>query len=202
MYSFRKAEIDRKVRELGVRKAMIFGLMTVDRMLPNFMRFSAETGAPGLFILESAIAQLWLSMGDGSFKRRLWTPDHCARLIPDSEEFDNLFTASAADVAGAIANLLEFHVSSDFSLIVEIASLSRDSVDVFLQYGFDTQILGPELDTEILNHPMMQEELRLQATDLDRLGRLSDVGPAELASLQLLLRKRSTSAIAFAAHVC
>ncbi len=194
--TFDRNRLESSLRQLGAQKACLFGLMVVDRMLPNYMRFSVETGIPGWAILEEAVSFMWHTIDDRTLAMdNPWKPGDCVDLIPESEEIESDYTSSAGDAAGAVANLLEFQASGDISLIAELASLSRDTIDMYVQSTLAEGPITPEAEARILVHPLMQAELRQQKSDLDHLKRLSDIGPSALAALRLRIRGRRSIGI-------
>ena len=194
--TFDRNRLESSLRQLGAQRAFLFGLMVVDRMLPNYMRFSVETGIPGWAILEEAVSFMWHTIDDRTLAMdNPWKPGDCVDLIPESEEIESDYTSSAGDAAGAVANLLKFQASGDISLIAELASLSRDTIDMYVQSTLAEGPITPEAEARILVHPLMQAELRQQKSDLDHLKRLSDIGPSALAALRLRIRGRRSIGI-------
>lgn len=189
--TFDRIKLESSLRRLGTRKACLFGLMVVDRMLPNYMRFSNETQLSGWALLEEAVSGIWRKMDDGSPAAEYpWTPKDCVDLIPESELVGSDYSSSAGDAASAVAILLEYQASGDISLVSDLASLSRDTVDMYVQSKLAVGPITPEMEVRILEHPLMQAELRHQASDLEYLESLSDIGTSSLAALRLRLRAR------------
>lgn len=160
-------DIEGAVGRLTPDKRLVFGLLLLDRMLPNFVRFALETGAVGVGPLNFATSALWeyLEVG-GAGKKLPITSEQCELLIPESEDFSSIYTASAGDAAAALASLVEYVGDYQTAHLNEIVGLARDSVDIFIQLKFDLNPQSPAFEETIRNYPLMRSELAMQIEDL------------------------------------
>ncbi len=190
---FDQAKLERRLEKVSSRSALLFGLLTVDRMIPNYLRFATEVGAAGGAFLEETVLSIWRHLEVQSSDTALHlSPADCEMLVPESETFDSLYTASAADAAVATANLIEFATSQKTKLIAEVGSLSRDTVDMFLQYTAEVALSSPDFERTVKNHPLMQRELEMQSDDLELVSQQAFETVQSLAGLRLRLRERGS----------
>lgn len=151
-----------RLHGLSAKCRLAFGVLVLERAIPNFLKFAAETEAPGCVMLRQAQAKLWsvLEGGDGCLHFGNVTAQTCEVFAPDTELYDSPYTSAALDAITITCNLLDYVETERIDLLVEAASLRRDTVYVFLQVAeqFDSD------DSEI--HPLVQQELRFQSDDL------------------------------------
>jgi uncharacterized protein len=96
--------------------------------------------------------------------------------VPNTEQFRSPYTSAALDAANAIAAVLYGLERPEEARPVEVASLARDTVDLFVQnlMSLDPNVTG--FEEAILEHSLMQRELRRQREDLDALTGWSNDG--------------------------
>ncbi|KYF72838.1 hypothetical protein BE15_01155 [Sorangium cellulosum] len=105
------------------------------------------------------------------------------RAEPETEDFDTILVSSALDASASVGLLLKFIEDGGVGSIVEIASLCRDTVDMFVQDQDGLVPNDPKLEERILNHRLMQRELQRQQDDLLVLRSFSGL-PTEVARLR------------------
>ncbi len=79
--------------------------------------------------------------------------------MPDTENFGTIFCSSALDAANSVSLMLEFILKNDVNHCVTVASLSIDTVDMYIQEMDHLEFNGPESEMKVLAHPLMQREL-------------------------------------------
>ncbi|OYU52490.1 MAG: hypothetical protein CFE27_07205 [Alphaproteobacteria bacterium PA1] len=170
--TFDAKTLKRRLSKLPPRHGLTFGVWLLERMLPNFVKFSAETQSEGVSILDEVVTYAWSVIETGD-KDPLRAPPValCETIAPDTENFESIYTSSALDAAVAACNLLIFIETSNVDLVVEMAGLARDSVDLFIQFSGYVETNGRDLEDKVRNHPLMQLELSRQETDLAHLER-------------------------------
>jgi uncharacterized protein YjaG (DUF416 family) len=159
-------------------------------MLPNFAKFSAETQFEGVSILDEVVTYAWRVIETGD-KDSLRAPSVtlCESILPDTEDFDSLYTSSALDAAVSACNLLLFIEKNQTDLVVEMAGLARDTADLLIQFSSPDWAYTKEFDETVRNHPLMQLELSCQESDIAFLEQWS-LDNSEF--LEKVLARRST----------
>jgi len=83
-------------------------------------------------------------------------------VASDTEEYEINLVSSALDASASISLLMQYFTDGNIDHIIEMASLARDSVDMYIQ---DIECVNPyssDLESRILKHPLMQCELTMQ----------------------------------------
>jgi uncharacterized protein YjaG (DUF416 family) len=165
---FDPESLSRRLERLSVRAQLAFGILLLERATPNFFRFQAETGAEDGGMIRGAQAKLWslLERSDGGKLFTGITADACGRCAPDTEQYDSLYTSAALDAVSIACNVLDYAKLEKTELLVEAASLRRDSIDMFLQFVEKIEPNDSDFEARLLTHHLMQEELHFQEADL------------------------------------
>ncbi|WP_438023391.1 DUF416 family protein [Sorangium sp. So ce233] len=168
------------------REALIaFGLSCCERLYPNYVAFKRETGWGEPDVLRKGLDLAWgVLEGFGPSHDSVnsaW--QEVQRAEPETEDFDTILVSSALDAAAAVGLVLKFIEEGGVGTIVEIASLCRDTVDMFVQDQDGLVSNDPKLKERILNHRLMQRELQRQQDDLLALRSFSGL-PTEVARLR------------------
>jgi len=155
--------------ELNLRKSLldmpkwqkiVFALSICERMYPNFVAFSIETGHKGKSFLKKCLDLTWKSIEINDFETDFSEQAQmCEDIAPSTEEYQYLLTSSALDAAASIAYLMNYFKDNNNDHIIEIASLSRDSVDMHVQNIEKIDLYDPNMEKKIIDHPLMQTEL-------------------------------------------
>ncbi len=148
-----------------------FALATAERLLPNYAFFERAEGWGNSEVLREVLDLAWTSLLDSSF-----TVPPLGELrqaveeaTPDTEEFDTVHVSSALDAATAAASVLDLLEDGEVEHAVSVATMARDSVDMYVQELEDMDAQDPRLEQRILEHDLMQKELRRQREQLARL---------------------------------
>jgi uncharacterized protein YjaG (DUF416 family) len=149
-------------------KQVAFMALTGARMLPNYARFFDETGFGDPSVLDRFHQLAW------TWVETAFAPDdvpvlisECEVLAPDTEQYHSRYTSAALDAANVTAMILEAIVHPGRVRAIEAAALARDTVDLFIQETLDLNPNAPNFEDFILNHDLMQQELRHQREDLE-----------------------------------
>jgi hypothetical protein len=170
MEAFDEEALRRCLQRLAVWQRLAFLALIDTRMLSNYERFSTETGFGDVSVLRTAIDAAWTRVESGKLPNDLIAlREACDRQAPNTEEFRSPYTSAALDAANAAAITLAALENPDESLVVEVASLSRDSVDIFVQSDINLDPNTSGFEEAILRHHLMQRELRNQREDLEAL---------------------------------
>ena len=160
-----------KVVRLGHAKSLAFAAACCERAIPNYEVFSLEEHWGNSKILRRSLDSIWLFIAEA---RNNVDRSHTERLLealnmvtPDTENFKSILTSAALDAAISIAESLDYMRENSANHIVTVASLARDTVDMFLQHAeanIDSTVNSGEA---IVHHPLMVAELAKQQTDVD-----------------------------------
>ena len=177
---FDETSLKVKLKELSREQKILFMLSCCERLYPNYLAFNKKHEWGNPFVLRNTLDFAWtvLERGIGEDKEELKKLlKQCDEITPDTEDFDSIFVSQALDSTVAVASLLEYIISDSNDKIIEVASLARDTVDMYVQELEDMAPNDPNLEKMILEHPLMQQELKRQRQDIELLKDLevSDV---------------------------
>jgi len=184
----------RRLVALTPQQRLAFGVACSERLFPNYVVFSDEQGWGSPDSLRAALDLAWDAIlgeppppGDvRQLKKRVEDAE------PDTEDFATVLVSSALDAAATAGLVLTLLDTDDPDIAVEIASLSRDTVDMYVRV---TEHLDPSdaaLEKKILLHRLMQAELRRQRDDLRTLAS-TPWTPAEVRRLKEAWRDPAVS---------
>ena len=170
---FEPESVRRRAELLPPLHRVAFAASCCERLLPNYEAFSSEMrwGSPG--ILRSGLDYVWRVLErkqvDHSEVQRL--VQLCEKIIPDTEEFSSAYTSAALDAGTAVVETLRLLIDSTPQRLVDIATFSRDTVDMFIQQrdhlDFNTD---PAFENKICRDPLMVRELTRQDRVLKQLS--------------------------------
>jgi len=193
---FNEAVLKEQLSKMAVWKQIVFLLSICQRLFPSFVVFARETGVDGEPVLKSAMQKAWNHLFKGEFIADLRNEaDECESIAPDTEVFDSDFVSSALDAAIAVSSLMKAFFENDTNLIVEGASLARDSVDMYIQELENMDVNASNLESLILNHRLMQQELRRQREDLEFLRGLSSDISKSMRAVKIKLYDKNDSCL-------
>ncbi|MGL1558168.1 hypothetical protein ACSTIJ_23390, partial [Vibrio parahaemolyticus] len=75
------------------------------------------------------------------------------------------------DAVFAVCSLLDFVHQRDIKKLVNAVRYPTDSIDLYVQETAQMDAQDPKLESMILAHPLMQQELMRQQRDIDELRR-------------------------------
>jgi uncharacterized protein YjaG (DUF416 family) len=172
METFDEDILRQSLTRLDPWKRIAFMTLACERMLPNYERFTADSGFGDSRVLRRGMDVVW------SWLEVNQVPDdieaiytQVERQAPNTVGFSSPFTSAALDAANAVAITLDAIRMTDGSDAVEVASLARDTVDLYLQEMENLDPNDPGLEEAIRRNPLMQAELRRQREDLVDLER-------------------------------
>lgn len=173
MNRFDVSELKSRLDSMFVLCRVAFAASCCERLIPSYQIFSETMNWGDPTLLRSAIAEVWTSLESGSFNiekiRRLVS--ECEQILPDTEDFDSPFTSAALDAGTAVLDTLECCLDGDPQHALDVASFSRDTVDMILR---QSGAAGSDLGNKIVaNDPMMIKELNRQSEDLQTLGAIT-----------------------------
>jgi uncharacterized protein len=184
METFDEERLGRSLQKLAPWKRIAFMAQVGERMLANYQHFSAETGFGDVSVLRNALDASWTWIESGRLPGNLAElRETCEQQAPDTEQFHSPYTSAALDAANVAAAILDALERPDEARPVDVASLARDTVDLFVQERMNLDPNAPGFEETILRHNLMQSELRRQRENLEALTRWS--GDREKAGREL-----------------
>jgi len=174
METFDEDRLRQSLSRLDPWKRVAFMALCCERMVPNYDRFTADSGFGDSQVLRHGIDAAWSWLESNRVPDDLGTVRaRVEQQAPDTETFSSPFTSAALDAANVVASVLDAVSQPEGADAVEVASLARDTVDLYVQ---EIENLDPNdrgLEEAIRRHPLMQAELRRQREDLAYLERWS-----------------------------
>lgn len=173
--SFDAVELKSRLSRLSQRQILTFGVWQLERMTPNFVQFCVETRSEGAWVLKRVVSYAWSVIETGIMidSARLLIED-CEKIAPNTEDFKSLYTSSALDAVISASNLIEYSLTSEIELVVEMSSLARDSADMLIQFCSDLDQYDEGFEEAVRTHPLMQSELQYQRADIEFLEHQSE----------------------------
>lgn len=172
METFDEDRLRQSVARLDPWKRVAFMALCCERMVPNYDRFTADSGFGDSLVLRRGIDAAWYWLESDRVPDDLKSVrERAEQQAPNTEDFSSPFTSAALDAANAVASVLDAVSEPEGADAVEVASLARDTVDLYVQ---EIENLGPNargLEETIRRHPLMQAELGRQREDLAYLER-------------------------------
>ncbi|KAF1707866.1 hypothetical protein CSC73_11160 [Pseudoxanthomonas sacheonensis] len=146
-----------------------------ERMLPNYQSFFAQTSYGKINVLRAALDYIWTWVESSQLPIDVASlTAACEQEAPDTSEFSSIYTSAALDAATAIAITLDALEKPLENQLVDVASLARDSVDLYVQERANLDPNDPLLEEKILKSDLMQAELRAQRESILMLESLSE----------------------------
>lgn len=171
MERFDPDSIRRKAAHLSSWQRVGFMAACCERMLPNYETFHLQTGFGNPDVLRRGLDAVWAWMeSDAPLEDAAELISQVDLQAPNTEKFKSAYTSAALDAANSIAITLEAVNGVSEDGLMEVASLARDTVDLFVQQHDDLDPSDPDLENRIMSSPLMQAELTAQRQTLEELG--------------------------------
>lgn len=184
--TFNAVVLRNRLDQLLDEQQLAFGASCSERLLPNYLAFLNDTGWGNIEPLRRALDLVWAFLGGQSYSdesvRELTTL--CEEVAPDSDDFTSLYVSLAQDACFSICGLLDFLLDSDVNKILQAATYAISSVDLYVQEIESMDSNAPDLEREILMHPLMQRELKKQREDLENITQKQVLDASFLAQLK------------------
>lgn len=167
--TFDASALRRRIDRIGRKGQLAFMLSCAERLAANYDAFSRHHGWGDPTVLQQALDLGWRCLAGEEIESSdiISCLKRCDAVTPNTEEFDSEYVSSGLDAAVCCMLVLEFLLDNDCQKVVEAASLARDTVDMYVQGAEDIHPHDPDLESRILQHPLMQRELKRQREDLD-----------------------------------
>jgi hypothetical protein len=140
-----------------------FGLCILERAVPLFFEFTAESGHRGSGEVLAALASCWRYLeAEVDSMPGFVSVNECENVAPDSEDYGTVHTPAAMDAVDIACNLLEFIREPEKRLIEATINAQIDTIDLFAQrLGFSGGISE--------DHPFMSGESSLMSEEIARM---------------------------------
>jgi uncharacterized protein len=177
-YTFNETQIASRLERLDHRRQVAFALSCAERMQPNYRAFQREHRWGDEMVLRAVIDLGWHWLDGESVDEEALSQlgTACEQQAPDTEDFQSRTVSPALDAAMAASAVVALIETQDVAKAVEAASLSRDTVDMFVQELDEMPANAANLEDRIRLHPLMQAELERQSDDLVALESGADLG--------------------------
>ena len=183
-----KIFLNRLQTELGslpYRSQLTFGASCCERAYPNYVVFSRLANWGDADHIRRAIDAVWrISVETGGQADLACLEEACKSVTPDLEDFSapdiDVYAAAAQEAAFMATLLVELAKDKNPSYAARIASLARDTIDMYVQVVESLDPTDPDLETKIECHPLMLAELNKQQEDLTMLKTMQEPGDLPL----------------------
>ena len=150
------------------QQRLVFALACTERLVPNYAAFANEEGWGDVATLRAALDVAW-DAALGSPPPVDVLHDLQARVTaaePETTEHATILVSAALDAAAATGLVLCMVAHDDAEITVEVATLGRDTVDMYVQVLAGLAPSDPDLEEKIRGHELMKRELRRQSDDV------------------------------------
>lgn len=166
--AFNSKILKSRLSKLGLKANLAFGASCCERLLPNYLAFTRETGWGDILPLRRGLDLIW-----DYLLEKQYDPDEikeiittCESIAPDSDDFHSIYSTSAQEACFSVCELLDYLLDNDVQKIVQIATYATDTVDLYVQVTENYNPNLPDIENKILTHPLMQRELEEQENNL------------------------------------
>lgn len=156
-----------EIEALPKTARLLFATIICERLFPNFVRFSEETGWRGKADLREAQDLLWRCLrGNCDLQAAAAMASQVAAWAPDTESFRSDFTSAALDAVTAISEALEACRDPSAVRIANCGYLAYESARM---YAAQRSVTGTDIDLseeELNDHPVVRREIERQHDDI------------------------------------
>ena len=172
---------------LKYQESLAFAASCCERLLPNYKAFAREVRWGNPTGLGQAVDLIWRLAGTESSAADAVIREAvkiCDAAAPDTEKFSSVLTSAALDAASSIAETLEFAQDRNVEHLVTVSSLSRDTIDLYIQHRNNLDYSDGQFEDTIARDPLMVAEIEKEQRDLRRLESAQSLTPEFLASFR------------------
>jgi uncharacterized protein YjaG (DUF416 family) len=177
-----------KLSLLATWRQVAFALLCCERMYPNYLMFTQDSGWGNPDALRKALDIAWLVLGEeNSIQEFHELVRACEEAAPDTEDFASDYTSAALDAALSTALLIEILGRFDVQKVLDISQQAFDTVYMYVDCSIVTN--APD-DRVILMHPLVRTELAMQQDSLAYLKAVATERQAALHELKAYASRR------------
>jgi uncharacterized protein YjaG (DUF416 family) len=182
MIDFNDVVLKQSLNPLSKDQKIAFCLLLCERMMPALTSFARDVKFDDS-IYRECLNDAWRHFtGSTSLSNYSELAEACANGAPDTEEFEHPLTSAALNTTLSIEATMSFLGDYDVDHLVEAAGLARDTAALYAQSVKATppHSLGFK---EVMEHPIVQQELGRQANDVKFLKSLPMDIPQDMIPL-------------------
>jgi uncharacterized protein YjaG (DUF416 family) len=182
-----RIEISRLLKPLSFQKRLIFGVLTCEKLYPNYVYFSRNTSWGDEAVLQNAISIIYQNV----FRNDLFSGVEIQNLIdevegitPDTENFEGILVSFALDACTSVLSTLNFIIDSETENIVDVATFARDTVDMYTQERDNLDMSDKMIEIKIEQDIFMQKEKQRQYNVIKLLSEKNEITDSQLQNLR------------------
>jgi uncharacterized protein len=184
MLTFDEKYILVESQKLSLWQRIAFMAYCCERMLPNYIKFFEDTSAGYPQALRTGLDRIWAWIESDVISEDIFDSlKACDGASPSTEWHASTYTSAALDAANAVAITLDELHRNTGTQQVDVASLARDTIDIYIQNKEEIDPLSNDFEGHILANVLMQKELEIQNESIRTLASLS--APRSVAAIQL-----------------
>ena len=120
--------------ELGRKELLVFGAACTERLLPNYTHFTQQLNWGNTVVLRQSLDLIWKHIEDSADIINISElKQEIDANTPNTEDFESELASFALDATTAVYELLNYFESSQLQSIIDISTVSFDTVDMFIQ---------------------------------------------------------------------
>ena len=182
-----RTEILHLLKPLSFQKQLVFSALICEKLLPNYIHFSQTVSWGNPLSLQNAISVIYQNV----FRNDLFTSEEMQDLIseielvtPDTEDFESILVSFALDSCTSLLSTLNFIIDKEIDNVADVATYSRDTIDMYIQERDDLSLDDKMLAIKIEQDFFMQKEKQRQRTVLKLLLEMNEITDAQLQRLR------------------
>jgi uncharacterized protein YjaG (DUF416 family) len=197
---FDEGKLVDELERLPPRLRAAFAAASAERQLPAYARFSTLAGAGVPDRLTGVLRSVWddietLQPNGSALREQL---DLCMSLLPEEEERVSEECAYANDAVASVAYAIRARLSGDSREAMWAARRAYDAIDHYVVTRLNLKIIERANETRIVEHPLIQAELRRQQVDMAQLqGVITNPERQNEAIVELRRRARRAAVVFF-----
>jgi len=158
-----------RLNRLNRREKLIYVYWLSRRLFHNYADFHQETGFGNIDVLLDAINLIRRNiLGEISDIIEINSLIEKIEInTPHTDDFDTIKVSFALDACNALSESLRYMMEPDDEIVVDVASFSIDTVDMFIQEKENFN--GSDIDERIHQDEFMKAEIRRQLVFLEML---------------------------------
>jgi uncharacterized protein YjaG (DUF416 family) len=160
---FDSDRIRAELSALELRARAVFGACAAERLHPFYSAYVRRVGLGSVETLRSLLDALWSQLVDGQRRNNDYAMAQALTMIPE-EDPPVAEQPHAEDAVTALVYAFGALENRDPKEAIEAVQRAYDSADHHV-----SGVLGLDDERDILEHPVVQDELRRQRRDLDDL---------------------------------